>query len=128
MVYWHSSLIACARLVVQRLIVLLSKMINNLTVDWLLCALFFKSNCKWWLVIVVSPHMLLCRKQEILRLFSQFNLSDVTLRLVDLLLGCLGIVFMYFCQLIWSPRALNFSWVIGLDMLCCARVIVTPIT
>jgi hypothetical protein len=81
---------------VEGLIVLLAKTINSLTIDWLLCALCLKSNCKWWLVIVVSPHMLPCRKQEILRLVVQFNLSDVTLHLVDLLLGCLGIVFMYF--------------------------------
>jgi hypothetical protein len=27
-----------------------------------------------------------------------------------------------FCQLIRSPSVLDISWVIGLDMLCCARV------
>jgi hypothetical protein len=34
-------------------------------------------------------------KQEILRLVAQFNLIDVTSRLSDLLIGCLGIVFVY---------------------------------
>jgi hypothetical protein len=32
-----------------------------------------------------------------------------------------------FRQLIRSPSVLNFSWVIGLDVLCCAMVTVTPI-
>ena len=49
------------------------------------------------------------------------------LHVVDLLLGCLGIVFMYFSQLFRSPSTLDFSWVIGLDILCCAMVTVTPI-
>jgi hypothetical protein len=69
----------------------------------------------------------LIRKQEILWLVVQFNLSDVTLCLVDLLLGCLGIVFVYLLTDDWSPSARDFSWVKGLDMLCCAMVTVTPI-
>jgi hypothetical protein len=58
MVYLCNSVMACARLMVVVLIVLLAKLINSLTINWLLCALCLNMNCKWWLVIVVTPHMI----------------------------------------------------------------------
>jgi hypothetical protein len=58
MVYLCNSLMACTRLMVEDLIDLLSKSINSLIVNWLLCALCLSLNYKWWLVIVVTPHMI----------------------------------------------------------------------
>jgi hypothetical protein len=58
MVYLCNSVMACARLMVVVLIVLLAKLINSLTINWLLSALCLNMNCKWWLVIVVTPHMI----------------------------------------------------------------------
>jgi hypothetical protein len=45
--------------------------------------------------------------------------------LVDQLLGGVGVVSL---SVISAPSALDFSGVLGLDRLCCARVIVAPIT
>jgi hypothetical protein len=58
MVYLCKSLMSCTKLLVEGLVALLAKLINSLTINWLLCALCLKLNCKWWLVIVVTPHMI----------------------------------------------------------------------
>jgi hypothetical protein len=45
--------------------------------------------------------------------------NDDNLRLVDSLFGCVGMVFLSFYSVSYC---IEFSWVIGLDVLCYARV------
>jgi hypothetical protein len=46
------------------------------------------------MVLVVLPLRLACRNPEVPRIVVQFNFKDVVLRLDDLILGCMGTVFL----------------------------------